>query len=599
MKRRVAGLLFCMFMLISLCFCTKASANDRFIIKQIIPDTAGNLIIVTGDGNHNPEYKTFKLSAPDRMVVDVYNAILAGKKRTLQVNNENIKDLKITQYSVNPDVVRLVLTSDSADTLNKIKLNKNKNALIFDLNKIEPTNIASNPLYRDREILNEQNNSDNSNNNTKPAVSNTGENTDKETIIRLLQNKIDHNIVLKLVKHTDNRVLITGTGIISVTEPMILDNPKRIAFDILDAIASSSDILQAIPLKNGDLIRIGQFNNNTVRVVIESKKAELYKTIISPDMQSILIAPENEVSFNEFPDSTSVGDIQDIKVITKDNKTTQIAIVSAKPIIHDVERSDYPNRLILEMYNLKKPKKYITSNLANTGQFNGMVFENLNNYINGSKIIFPLNKNTKVESRLSLDGRMLEITLKDTIPVITVTKRSSSRRIVIDAGHGGQEPGAVRAGIYEKDITIDIAKRVRKYLQRAGIEVIMTREDDESVSLKQRTEITNVETPNAFVSIHVNSSENSGVTGLETYYYTPQSKELAKSVHLKIANYINSPDRGIRTARFYVIRNTETPAILAEIGYLSNDAERNEILSEERKNTTAKAIAEGIINYLK
>ena len=127
----------------------------------------------------------------------------------------------------------------------------------------------------------------------------------------------------------------------------------------------------------------------------------------------------------------------------------------------------------------------------------------------------------------------------------------------------------------------------------------MTREGDETVSLKQRTIVTNTEIPDAFISIHINSSESSSARGLETYYYTPQSKELAQIVHSKLVSSINSPDRGIKTARFYVIRNTEVPAILAEIGYISNDAERCSILTEERKDETARAITDGILNYLK
>jgi len=421
---------------------------------------------------------------------------------------------------------------------------------------------------------------------------------DKQAIIKSLRDKIDHNIVLKKIKHFDNRVIISGTGILSITEPMILENPKRLAFDILDSSINSTEMLQPVCFKNGDFLRIGQFDNNTVRVVIETKNIESYKTIISPDMQSLLIAPEKEVSFLEFPDSESFGEIQNIKVINQDKKTTKIIIISEKPLIHNLYHNKFPAELNIEVYNLKQPKKEIIYNLPKTEQFHGINIERIERYPNGSKWRFPLNKTTKVESKLSFDGRIIEITLKDIIPAVT-HKSNCKYEVILDAGHGGQEPGAIRAGIYEKDVTIDITQRVKSSLQRAGVNVIMTREGNETVSLKQRTEITNTENPDAFVSIHINSSENSGITGLETYYYTPQSKNLAKCAHSKLVNYINSPDRGIRTARFYVIRNTEVPAILLEVGYLSNESERCSILTEGRKNATAKAISEGILNYLR
>ena len=608
MKRRIAGFLFSIFLLINLCICTSVSAKNQFIIKQIIPDRAGKLIIVTGTGNQNFGFKMIKLSKPDRIVVDVDNSMLLGQKRTLEVNNENIKDLRIAQFSSDPDVVRLVLTVNSADILKKIKVSKNKNTILLDLNEIVPANIAEAPLYKDRDDpeSSEETITVTTENYTIPInldinkINETKKSTDpnKDAILKSLQDKIDHNLVLKKVKHFNNRVIISGTGILSITEPLILENPKRLAFDILDCVVTSDDLLQPISLKNGDFIRIGQFNNNTVRIVVEGQKPESYKIIISPDMQSLVIAPENEVSFLEFPDSGSIGELQDIKIINPDKKTTKVIITSVKPLIHNIQHYNSPKILNLEIYNLRQPKKEFIYNLPKTGQFHGINFEHIEKYPNGSRWLFSLNKTTKIESKLSLDGRMLEITFKDVMPVMAVSS-SSRRKIVLDAGHGGQEPGAIRAGIYEKNITIDIAQRVKSHLQQAGIQVIMTREGNESVSLKERTTITNTVNPDAFVSIHVNSSESSGVTGLETYMYTPQSKELAQNVHTKLVNNINSTNRGIRTARFYVIRNTEVPAILTEIGYLSNDSERRSILTEERKDATAKAIADGILNYLR
>ncbi|HBG49857.1 MAG TPA: hypothetical protein DDW90_10235 [Cyanobacteria bacterium UBA9971] len=606
MKRKAAKFLlgvFSVFLLLNLCFCTSVSAKSQFVIKQIIPDMAGKLILVTGTGNQNVEFKTIKLSNPDRLVVDINNAMLLGSKKVININNEDIKNLKIAQFSSDPDVVRLVITANTEDILKKIKIRKNQNTILLDLNELKPTNIAETPLYKDREVP--EASDENITAQTEILVNldinnaaKTPADQEKEALLKSLQDKIDHNIVLKNIKHFGNRVIISGTGILSITEPMILENPRRLAFDIPESALKSPESIQPIVLRNGDFLRIGQFDNKTVRIVVETQRPEIYKTIISPDMQSLLIAPENEVSFLEFPDSESIGEIRDIKIINQDKKITKIVIISAKPIIHNLKHNNSPDGLCLDFYNLKQPKKEIIYNLQRTGQFHGINFENIERYPNGSRWLFPLNKTTKIESKLSLDARVLEITLKDVMPVST-WRSNYKQGVVLDAGHGGQEPGAIRAGNYEKNITIDITQRVKTYLKQSGINVIMTREEDETVSLKQRAAITNTEDPDAFVSIHVNSSENSGVRGLETYYFTPQSKALAQSVHAKLVNYINSTDRGIRTARFYVIRNTAVPAILAEVGYLSNDSERYSILTEERKNATAKAIAEGILNYLR
>jgi len=608
MKRKAAKFLlgvFSVFLLLNLCFCTSVSAKSQFVIKQIIPDMAGKLILVTGTGNQNVEFKTIKLSNPDRLVIDINNAMLLGSKKIININNEDIKNLRIAQFSSDPDVVRLVLTANTNDILKKIKIRKNQNTILLDLNELKPANIAENPLYKDRETP--QDSDENITAQTEILVNldinkinnaKSPSDQEKEALLKSLQDKIDHNIVLKNIKHFGNRVIISGTGILSITEPMILENPRRLAFDIPESTLKSHELMQPISLRNGDFLRIGQFDDRTVRVVVETQRPEIYKTIISPDMQSLIIAPENEVSFLEFPDSNSIGEIRDIKIINQDKKTTKIVIISAKPLIHNLKHNNFPDGLCLDFYNLKQPKKEIIYNLQRTGQFHGINFERIERYPNGSRWLFPLNRTTKIASKLSLDAKVLEITLKDVLPVST-WRSNYKHGVVLDAGHGGQEPGAIRAGNYEKNITIDITQRVKTYLKQSGINVIMTREADETVSLKQRAAITNTEDPDAFVSIHVNSSENSGVRGLETYYYTPQSKALAQSVHTKLVNYINSQDRGIRTARFYVIRNTAVPAILAEVGYLSNDSERYSILTEERKDATAKAIAEGILNYLR
>ncbi len=609
MKRRVANLLslklsmFFVFLLAGTCFSFAARAQNEFIVKQITPDSAGNLILITGNGNQNFEYKTIRLSNPDRLVVDINNSILAGQRRSIKINNEKIKELRIAQFSTEPKQVRLVLTSDSAEALKNIKINKNKNTLLFDINKITSSTTSNSPLYKDREpeetnikiqdlILPVNIDEDKTNDLKIHSEQN------KEAILKSLQDKIEHNIVLKNIRQYGNRIIISGTGVLSITEPIILNNPDRIAFDLSECKVDSDKLLQSINLQNGDFLRIGQFDNNTVRIVIETQKPEAYKTIISPDMQSLVIAPENEISFLEFPDSKGISEVQHIKVFKKDKKTTKVLLTCTKPIIHNIKHYKDPNEILnLEIYNLKFPPKEILEHLPKTGQFHGIMFEQIEKHPKGSKWIIPLNRTTKIHSKLSIDGKMLEITLQDVMPAMT--KSDSRPKIVIDAGHGGQEPGAIRTGIYEKNITIDLAQRVKLYLKNNGINVIMTREADETVSLKQRTAITNSENPDAFVSIHINSSENSEIRGLETYYFTPQSKELAQSVRIKMANYIKSPDRGIRTARFYVIRNTEVPAILAEVGYLSNASERSAILTEERKDATAKAIAEGILNYLR
>ena len=146
--------------------------------------------------------------------------------------------------------------------------------------------------------------------------------------------------------------------------------------------------------------------------------------------------------------------------------------------------------------------------------------------------------------------------------------RPSAQVVVVDAGHGGSDVGATRENIYEKDITLDIAKRLEKILEKKGYNVVMTRCNDTYVSLQERVEITDKNDGDLFVSVHVNSSVTPEGNGLETHYYTPQSYEFAQIVHKEFASAIDSKDRGLFKSKFYVINHTKCPSILVETGFI-------------------------------
>ena len=186
-----------------------------------------------------------------------------------------------------------------------------------------------------------------------------------------------------------------------------------------------------------------------------------------------------------------------------------------------------------------------------------------------------------------------------TTHAVTTKVPKGTRKVVIDAGHGGSDYGAIRNGINEKDITLDVAKRVEALLKKEGYAVKMTRTSDVYVSLQGRCDISNAYDPDIFVSIHVNSSVRPEITGIETHYYHQESMSLAQTLHSSLASNINSKNRGLFKSKFYVINHTTAPSILMEIGFISNDGERAQLVSEKRKQDTAKAIAEGVKNYFK
>lgn len=174
--------------------------------------------------------------------------------------------------------------------------------------------------------------------------------------------------------------------------------------------------------------------------------------------------------------------------------------------------------------------------------------------------------------------------------------------VVIDPGHGGRDPGAVGiAGIREKDIVLDISNKVAQYLQQQGVQVIMTRTDDREIDLAPRVGVANRARANAFVSIHANaiSMSRPDVNGFETYYAPGRSSRLASAIQNSVLSSINIRDRGVRTARFYVIRNTSMDSALVETGFVTGAEDAANFQNPAWRSRMAEAIGRGIMQYLR
>jgi N-acetylmuramoyl-L-alanine amidase len=179
----------------------------------------------------------------------------------------------------------------------------------------------------------------------------------------------------------------------------------------------------------------------------------------------------------------------------------------------------------------------------------------------------------------------------------------SSRVVVaIDPGHGGRDPGAVGiGGLQEKVVALDISQKVAAILEENGVVVVMTRNDDREVDLPPRVAIAERANANLFVSIHANaiSMSRPEVNGVETYYSSAAGQVFAQSVHSAILRDISMTDRGVKSARFYVIRNTSMPAILVETGFVTGATDAPNLANPEWRTRMATAIANGILDHVR
>ena len=178
---------------------------------------------------------------------------------------------------------------------------------------------------------------------------------------------------------------------------------------------------------------------------------------------------------------------------------------------------------------------------------------------------------------------------------------SDRPRIVIDPGHGGHDPGTIGiGGVREKDIILPISLDVAEILRKQDIEVILTRDTDNFISLQGRTDMANDINADLFVSIHANAINLSrpDVNGLETYYYQ-SGRRLAEVIHWSILNGVKIDNRSIRRARFYVLRHSAMPAVLVEVGFLTGAVDSSNLKDPNYRRQMAEAIARGIVEYIK
>ncbi len=172
--------------------------------------------------------------------------------------------------------------------------------------------------------------------------------------------------------------------------------------------------------------------------------------------------------------------------------------------------------------------------------------------------------------------------------------------LVIDAGHGGKDPGATSNGVQEKDINLEIARYTFNYLSKNGYRVYMTRNKDVYISLADRVNFSNAIPADIFVSIHQNSFTSSNVKGIEVYHYigSISGKQLATRIHDRIKSATGAASRGVKEANYYVLRNTTAIACLVECGFLTNAQDRTNLTNPEYQRKMGEAIAKGIIDFI-
>ena len=275
-----------------------------------------------------------------------------------------------------------------------------------------------------------------------------------------------------------------------------------------------------------------------------------------------------------------------------------------------------------------------------------------NNYYMPTESFFGIIQSLSSSSAIKHTNDEIRFTSisEDKKTVKTVDLRSEKEKwefktIVIDAGHGGKDPGAVGyRGTKEKDIALDVAKRLEKKLSKnMNVRIIMTRDEDVFLRLSERTKIANESNGNLFISIHTNAAEDRRASGFETFLIGPnkneaavrvaarenavlelegttgkkltnedliqatiaqsafasKSEQFASMVQKEIKKRVQSKDRGVKQAGFYVLMGASMPNVLVELGFISNPSEEKKLRSPQYRDQLATAIYRAVEQYQK
>lgn len=497
-------------------------------IDDIIYDDNGGYPRLNIVADNPVKYKSFSMVNPDRLVIDIQNALVNTEFESKEIDKGGIIRARIAQFSREPDVVRVVIDLENYKTCKLVQPNDKKSISLMYANIIYPVSFAK---EEDRDVL-----------------------------------------------------MVRGTQELD-TNVFKLDNPERLVLDINKSVLSEKE--QTVETKTSFVksIRTGQSDVGVTRVVLDLEPNTYYDVKQSGSLTKIYISdlPFDFVEYKKYYNSAYVDlspgmEVEYQPIIDKANRILKIMI--QKDL--DVEQKVYDiNDNVMENVTVSKETH------------NGKIF---------TVAAFKMKSMVDYELLSPAATKLVKVKFKHK------SEKPEQLIVVIDPGHGGKDPGALaKDGTKEKDLNIDVALRLNRIMREMGFNTIMTRTDDSYVDLPSRSGLANRSYADFFMSIHFNAFMSSA-KGIETLYFpndvTPENpidnKRMANIFHNEIIDALKRPSRGI-TPRpgLHVLNKTSMPAILAELGFMTNAEEFAQIKKPEYREMAARALASSIVKYFK
>ncbi|RCW41829.1 MULTISPECIES: N-acetylmuramoyl-L-alanine amidase family protein [unclassified Halanaerobium] len=416
-----------------------------------------------------------------------------------------------------------------------------------------------------------------------------------EKILQPLSREKEDLLVFKPTVQTEiNNLVYSGRKIkfnstsSLVPDMFLLSEPPRLVINLFNA-ERGENISDSVEIENDSLIekiRTARFDQQTVRFVADLKELTGYswEEEKTNDGYSYTVSFKNKFSSIS---SKEVDGFQYININLTGNAE------------YEVKKFNYPHRLVVDIKNavdnledIELPEYGSMIRDIRTSRFDKDGKEVI-------RLVFELNKYYNHEITKTEQGRRINIALAKDQSFVNPTRKD---RIVVDAGHGGFDPGAIgKSGLEEKEVNLAIALHLAQMLRDSGQDVILTRDGDEFISLKQRVSKANKSGAALFVSIHANSFNDPQSSGTETYYSrakSEKSRKLAEYLQQELETGMDLLGRGVKEENLYVIKYTQMPAVLVETAFLSNPHEESLLSEDMFRKKAARAIYRGIIKYM-
>ena len=605
-----------------LMFVVSVFAQGTIYVSSVNYDNSSSFLVLnsvdTSDVSFDSKPIKTVLTEENKVLLDIPNTYLNFQEKSMLIKSKDISAINLFQLSKSPEIARVEVTYNPPFNPNNITLKKSGNTLFISFSRPVLSNYYFQNVYSEAKLTPYVENIEVQNKVTSSEDTTLGQ---INSAFNVLDNDernfiyTKNNIIMTSKYYIDNIVLksgvpvISGIGTYSVSKPIYLSNPSRVVFDIPNAIVNSALHNKEFTFDNSETIKIAQFDHNTARVVINTSNPESYQPVMYGDTQRLAFYNTEKRNIKSLF-KTSVN-MTGVKYENTISNVSSVKFMFNAPLVFSINRTR--DNFEIYLYNLGNYSDDAVYSELKMTPFKDVKILDIRN--SGTVLKFPSESADIMDVYLGSDGKTLRIkqkfadpnkvlespiTTKEVVVQPVIPDRNNSKKyVVIDAGHGGTDYGAIRNSVNEKDITLDVAKKVEKLLTKKGYVVAMTRDEDVYVSLEDRVEASELFYPDVFVSIHVNSSNSESPNGIETHYYKDNSLHLAKCIHASLLNNISAHDRGLFKSKFYVINHTTAPAVLVEMGFLSNPSERAQIVTESRKSNTAKAIVEGIDEYFK